>query len=465
MNTSLTGKIASTILAAAGILSILFWLSASSPYSLEHRVPGMDKSQNSAASERSRTGPAGLLTKSDGVPSELTGEWPCFRGVNFDNISQENFKPIAKDGGFEELWGLEVGEGFAGAVVKHGRVYLMDYDRDNKEDALRCLSLDDGKEIWRYTYPVNVKRNHGMSRTAPYVTDDVVISLGPKCHVSCLDAKSGEKKWSLDLVFAYGTEVPPWYAGQNPLVDNGRLILAPSGSALMVALDIETGETIWETPNPNQWEMTHSSITPMEFNGQRTYIYCASGGVTGVSAEDGSILWETPDWTIRMANVPSPLVIDENRVFFSGGYGAGAMMMKLSVSESNGSVVPEILFKLENKQFGSTQHTPILFQNHIIGVRPDGQLVCLDFDGNEVWASSPAYKFGLGPYMIAGQYIYVMDDEGLLSRVEARTDEFHLVDQTQVLHGHESWAPIALASGRMILRDLTQMVCIAVAAD
>ncbi|MBZ0256106.1 PQQ-binding-like beta-propeller repeat protein [bacterium] len=461
----MTSKLATITLAAAGILSIIFWLTASSPYSLEQRVPGMDNSGASAASERSRTGPAGLLTQSDGVPSQLTGEWPCFRGLNFDNISQETFTPVAKDAGFEELWGVDVGEGFAGAVVKHGRVYVMDYDRDNKEDALRCLSLDDGKEIWRYTYPVNVKRNHGMSRTAPYVTDDVVIGLGPKCHVSCLDAKSGEKKWSLDLVYAYGTEVPPWYAGQNPLVDNGRLILAPSGSALMVALDIETGETIWETPNPNKWDMTHSSITPMDFNGQRTYIYCASGGVTGVSAEDGRILWETPDWTIRMANVPSPLVIDDSRVFFSGGYGAGSMMLKLSVSESDGSVVPEILFKLEDKQFGSTQHTPILYQNHIIGVRPDGQLLCLDFDGNEVWTSSPAYKFGLGPYMIAGRYIYVMDDEGLLSRVEARTDEFVLVDQTQVLHGHESWAPIALASGRMIVRDLTHMICIKVAAD
>ena len=233
----------------------------------------------------------------------------------------------------------------------------------------------------------------------------------------------------------------------------------------MVALDLQTGETLWETPNPNQWDMTHSSITPMEFNGQRTYIYCASGGVTGVSAEDGRILWETPDWTIRMANVPSPLVVDENRIFFSGGYQAGAMMMKLSVSESDGSIVPEVLFRLEDKQFGSTQHTPILYQGRIIGVRPDGQMVCLDLDGNEVWASSPAYKFGLGPYMVAGPYIYVMNDEGLLSRVEARTDEFRLVDQTQVLHGHESWAPIALASGRMILRDLTRMVCIQVAAQ
>ncbi len=464
MNTALTGKLFSVGFAVIGLLSITLWLNTTTPHSLELRVPGMDNSESNSASQRSRTGPAGLLTQLDGVPSELMGEWPCFRGADLDAISKETFNPAAKDAGFEELWGVDVGEGFAGAVVKHGRVYVMDYDRDNKEDALRCLSLDDGREIWRYTYPVTIKRNHGMSRTSPYVTDEVVVGFGPKCHISCLDAKSGEKKWSLDLVYAYKTEVPPWYAGQNPLIDNGRLILAPAGTSLLIAVDLETGETIWETPNPNKWDMTHSSITPMEFNGQRTYIYCASGGVTGVSADDGSILWETPDWTIRMANVPSPLVIDDSRIFFSGGYQAGAMMMKLNVSESDGRVVPEMVFRLKDKQFGSTQHTPILVENHIIGVRPDGQLVCLDFDGNEVWASSPTYKFGLGPYMIAGPYIYVMNDDGLLSRVEARTDEFKLVDQTQVLQGHESWGPMALASGRLIVRDLTRMVCINVAA-
>ena len=31
--------------------------------------------------------------------------------------------------------------------------------------------------------------------------------------------------------------------------------------------------------------MTHSSIMPMDYHGQRQYIYCTTGGVVGVSAE------------------------------------------------------------------------------------------------------------------------------------------------------------------------------------
>lgn len=441
------------------ILALLLWFNTSTSVSLEKRLPGMDRSGDITTTASSRSGPDGELITSNGIPSTtLLGSWPQFRGINSDNISSDNITPVPTNIGFEELWSLDVGEGFAGAVIAHGCVYLMDYDRENKKDALRCLSFDDGKEIWRYTYPVNIKRNHGMSRTVPFVAGETIVALGPKCHVTSLNAINGEKKWSMDLVYAYGTEVPPWYAGQCPLVDDGKLILAPGGTSLMVCLDLESGDVIWETPNPKNWKMTHSSVVPMVFNGQKMYLYCASGGVVGVSADDGSILWDSDEWIIRMANVPSPLVIDENRIFFSGGYQAGSMMMQLV--ETDGNITPQILYRLEDKQFGSTQHTPILLDEYIYGVRPDGQLVCLDLDGKEQWNSSSSYKFGIGPYMLTGSILYVMDDEGLLSRVRISPSKFDLIDQTQVLHGHESWAPIAYANGRMVVRDLTKMACI-----
>ena len=39
----------------------------------------------------------------------------------------------------------------------------------------------------------------------------------------------------------------------------------------------------------------------------------------------------------------------------------------------------------------------------------------------------------------------------------------HLLAQSQVLKGRESWAPLALAGGRLIARDLTRMACLDVA--
>src|SRR5262249_23822677 len=195
---------------------------------------------------------------------------------------------------------------YAGATVLKGRVYVMDYDRLNRQDALRCLSLADGREIWRYAYPVGVKRNHGMSRTAPAVSDNVVVAIGPEGQVVCLDPDGGNFHWGLDLVRQYDATVPPWYAGQCVLIDKGAVILAPGGKdALLLAVDGFTGKELWKTRNPHGWKMTHSSVMPMELGGERMYVYCANNGVVGGAAKDGAILWETNEWKISSAAVAS----------------------------------------------------------------------------------------------------------------------------------------------------------------
>ena len=56
-----------------------------------------------------------------------------------------------------------------------------------------------------------------------------------------------------------------------------------------------------------------------------------------------------------------------------------------------------------------------------------------------------------------------MNDSGLLRLIEATTAKYTLLGQAEVLKGHDSWAPLALAGGRLIVRDLTRMVCLDVA--
>ena len=224
------------------------------------------------------------LTAFDGRPGDLPGSWPRFRGAGGDAIGQVNVTLSRNwpEEGPPVLWSVDLGEGYAGAAVRNGRVHVVDYDQQKHGDAIRCFSLADGKEIWRYFYPVKVKRNHGMSRTTPVVTDKYVVTMGPKCHVVCLDAATGELNWLLDLVKDYGAKVQAWYAGQCPFVDDGKVIVGVGGESLIMAVDMETGEIAWQTPNPNGWKMTHSSIVPVEFGGRRMYVWCTSGGVVGV---------------------------------------------------------------------------------------------------------------------------------------------------------------------------------------
>ncbi|MEA3367460.1 MAG: PQQ-binding-like beta-propeller repeat protein [Planctomycetota bacterium] len=467
------------VVAAGFILAVALWLSATPAYDVAPRLP-----------EKGRGSPKplavswpGEFRQGEGKPADSFAAWPQFRGPDRSAVAPAS-PPLARSwpaGGPPVLWTVKMGLGYAAPAVSGGRVYLLDYDKSKQADALRCLSLDDGKEIWRRWYKIPVDSDHGMSRTVPAVTYQDVVTLGPKCHVMCCDANSGEFRWGIDLVREYGTTVPKWYAGQCPLIDMGKAILAPAGKdVLMMAVECQADENApgqpkiaWTTPNPHGWKMTHSSIVPMEYADRRMYIYCASGGVVGVAAGDGdtwkagSLLWETADWQVRFANAPSPVVIGNGHVLLTGGYGAGSMMIRV-VEQDDGGLGVVTVWRLEkSREFGSEQQTPIFYDGHVYGILPKEagalaeQLICMDLRGRHVWASGRDYRFGLGSYAIADGLLLAMNDNGVLTMAEASAEAFKPLARAEVLAGgHETWAPMAIADGRLLVRDLEKMVCL-----
>jgi len=313
------------LLVFAGVTVLVLWFRREPLLPLQKRIPGTD--QPILMADGRREGPPGELERFTGRPAvELTSAWPGFRGPAGDGISMESI-PLARGwdkAGPPVLWSVSLGEGYAGPAVAAGAVYLLDYDQVKKADALRCFSLADGKEIWRRSYPVLIKRQHGISRTVPAVAGRFVVTLGPLGHVMATDARNGDFLWGMDLVRDEGAKVPPWYAGQCPLIDRNRAILAPAGKNLLIAVDLATGKKVWTTPNPRQWKMTHSSILSWTLAGRRMYVYCADGGVTGVDAETGAMLWEFPGWIVPMANVPTPVAAGDGRCFSAAVTGPAA---------------------------------------------------------------------------------------------------------------------------------------------
>jgi outer membrane protein assembly factor BamB len=133
-------------------------------------------------------------------------------------------------------------------------------------------------------------------------------------------------------------------------------------------------------------------------------------------------------------------------------------------TEPSPSFTCEQGFKLTPEVFGATQHTPILKDSHLYGVRADGRFVCLGLDGKVVWTSGPGENFGLGSFLLGGDLIFALNDSGKLSLIEAASARFNLLGQAQILKGRESWAPMALAGDRLLARDLTRLVCLDVSA-
>ena len=447
------------------------WFAHDPATGLVRSLPGADggpPESERSATEKLDVELAGNLELFTGVASDLPGNWPRFRGVDFDNISKADVKLADSwpESGPDILWSVELGEGHAAAAVFHGCVYLLDYDETKRADALRCFSLADGSEIWRRSYGLPAKRNHGLSRTIPAVTEDCIVTIGPRCHVSCVETQTGEFRWGIDLQNEYGTTEPLWFTGQCPLVDHGMAILAPAGpDTLLMAVDCKTGEVVWKTPNPNGWKMSHSSIMPLTLYGEKMYVYAAIGGMVGVSTK-GETLWQIP-WSASVI-APSPVPVPGNKIYITGGYGAGSLMVQIDQT-SDGFTAREIAKHGPKEWLASEQQTPILHDGLLYGIMPKDagalkrQFVCYDPNSGElVWSSGKTHRFGLGPFFMADGKFFILNDDGTLTMISVSRTGYTQLAQHNVLDGHDAWGPIALAGTRMLLRDSTRMVCIEV---
>lgn len=464
-----TANIVTFLLVLAGLISIGWWLAKDPVDELTTTEPGLDnRGEGGVIADID----IGAYFESLGThESTLTETWPRFRGEHFDNISRSGVRLIDKfpEGGPKIKWSVDLGEGYAGAAIFKGEVYVIDYDEELRADVLRCFALTDGTELWKRGYNINLKRNHGMSRTVPAVTEDHIVTIGPRSHVMCVSRENGDFLWGLNVEKEYLTEIPMWYTGQCPLIDNGKAIIATGGRALLVAVDLESGEVLWETPNLNNWHMSHSSILPYEFEGVRMYVYSAWGGACGIAADgpnEGEILWETSAWNHEVV-APAPVCLPDGKIFLTAGYGTGAMVLQLRKSENGFEV--EVLNEYTAKYgLACEQQTPVVFEGHLLGILPKdagplrNQLACFHPDDftKAVWSSGQTVRFGLGPFMIADNKLFIVSDDATLTIVRPSTREYLELDSYRVLEGHDAWGPIAVADGYLVMRDSKTMVCL-----
>jgi outer membrane protein assembly factor BamB len=461
------------------VSALMWWLLIKQPLPVTERIPGMDDRPRIAA--RSDSVIIGqffdTLSEMDAI---VAGDWPRFRGSDFDNISKD-MTPLAESwdtSGPAIIWRTTLGEGYAGPAVHNGRVYILDYNERKKADALRCFSLSSGKELWRRWYYVDLKRNHGYSRTIPAVTDKYVVTIGPRSHVMCVDPVNGNMLWSHDLEKEFGIKgtekgriTPDFYSGQCPLIDDDVAVLAPGGKALMIGVDCASGKILWQTPNPDSLRMSHGSIIPMVIHGKRMYVYNAVGGVCGVSAEKaeiGKLLWITTEWS-PATTAASPLFLGNNEIAVFGSYGAGGARLSINYDGSKYSATVKEQHKATNG-LASDQQTPVIIGNYIWSVLPENagalkkQLVCYKRSDllTAVWSSGKENRYGrgLGPYIVSGDKLYLLDDDGNLYFYKIEENKVTLITSHKVIKAIEAWGPMAIAGKYLIMRDARNLLCL-----
>jgi len=289
----------------------------------------------------------------------------------------------------------------------------------------------------------------------------------------CCDPVTGELKWTLDMKKYFESDEPLWYSGQCPRIEDDILILAPAGKEiLMVGIDCETGEIVWQTPNTLGYKMSHSSIMPMLLSGKKTYVYAGFGGVCGVSGETsdkGKLLWSVDKWKPSTI-APSPLQISSSEIVLTAGYGVGSALLNVRFADGKWLATITDQYKAnEGQGLSSEQQTPILYEQMIITIPPKdnaglrGKVVAYSPSNIRVpiWESAADERFGYGPYMVIGNHLYALKEDGELYIYKLEQRSMSLVKKQHVIeNGIYAWGPMAYADGYLVVRDDHRVLCL-----
>ena len=449
--------------------AIVFWHIYTPMEHLAVQAPGADNRPEGTTRSADDVVIGEFFMRYANISSSLTGKWPTFRGSDYRNIIRTN-DAFNFTTDFPVQWHVETGEGYAAPVIYNGKVYFLDYNEQLSSDALRCFDLETGTELWLRWYRVPMKRNHGFSRTVPVINDKCIITFGPEAHVMCCDPVTGDLKWTIDVKKQFESEVPLWYAGQCPRIEDGQLILAPAGKeVLMAGIDCETGEIVWQTPNTVGYKMSHSSVTPMVIQGKKTYVYAGVGGICGVSAETadkGNLLWSVDTWKPSVI-APSPLLLPNGDIVLTAGYGAGGAL--LQVRNAGGRWTATITDQYKASEgLSSEQQTPVLYEQMVITIPPKdvggrrGKIVAYSPSNirTPIWESAADERFGYGPYFIIGTHLFAFKDDGELYIYKLEQRSLTLVKKQRILKGHDAWGPLAYADGYLLVRDADGVYCL-----
>jgi outer membrane protein assembly factor BamB len=408
------------------------------------------------------------------VACAFAADWPQYFGPKRDSTSTEKgiLRSWPKEGP-KVLWTTPVGIGYGGPAVSGGKVYLL--DRDEKVgDRLRCLDLSTGKELWNFAYDAPASLNHPGSRSTPAVDGDYVYSCGPLGDLYCFNTNTHKPVWNKNIWKDFGGgALPRWVITQNPLIYRNLLIVAPqTPQTSVVAYDKLTGEVKWKSPalsgaagyvSPSIVKVAGEDHLVMILAGMGFGRNASGGSVNGLDPLSGKVLWTYGNWQCA---IPVAHAVDagEGRMLITGGYSAGAVMIKVE-KKSDGSYGVAELFKTID--FGSHTQPPILYKDHFytqytINERSDG-LVCMSMDGKIKWKTGDAPLFNKGGAILADDLLLSVDGNKMLYLIEPDPSGFKPLASAELLESGENWAPIALVDGKLLIRDQKNLKCVAVA--
>jgi len=371
--------------------------------------------------------------------------WPQWCGPNRDSISPD--KRLLKrwpEGGPRLLWkATGIGIGYSSPVVCDDTVYITG---DIGDDLVITAFDMKGKEKWKVVHDKawTAERYPG-SRSTPTIDGGKLYLLSAHGLVGCYSARTGAKRWTVDLKERFKRKPPGYGYSESLLVYKDLVIVTPGGENCIVALDKSNGRTVWTSQGLNEGANFSS---PIGFTYKRIpmIVTMTAKAMVCVDARTGWLLWRNERVAETTRAICATPVYYDGYVFGATGYNNGGVCIKLSVSR--GKLKAEQVW--DTKDIVTHHGGYVIVDGYIYGSR-NNSWSCLNLKtGKLMWNEKGV---GGGSICYADGMLYTFSERnGRMGLVVATPEKFILTSEFSVEGEGKSWAHPVVIGKRLYLR-------------
>ena len=329
------------------------------------------------------------------------------------------------------------------------RLFTIEQRRDR--EVVTAYEATTGLELWAHGWETLFQEMMGGDgpRATPTWDGGRLFALGASGELRALDAETGELRWRTNILEDAGATNLTWAMAASPLVVDGLVVVLPGGGdgRSVAAYDADTGTLMWTALSDVQG---YAAPMLVELAGVRQILVVTAARVLGLTVENGALLWEHP-WVTSSGppNISMPVVVGEDRVFLSAGYGHGGALIDIAATGGELSARERWRTPRMKNRFA----TSVLYEGHLYGL-DESILACIDAETGELaWKGG---RYGHGQLLLADGHLVVLTERGEVVLVRATPDGHDELARFTAIRG-KTWNTPTIADGRLFVRNTTEM--------
>lgn len=385
--------------------------------------------------------------------------WNQFRGPRADGSATSTALPLQWSEQQNVAWKTALpGKAWSSPVVWEDQVWVSNASRDGKRLSAVGLDLATGKVlhdvlVFQIDKPMYCHPYNSYASSTPVIEQGRLWVHYGSAGTACVDTGSGKVLWKRQDFPCNHHRGP----GSSPILDGDRLFIHFDGydRQYVVALDKRTGTTLWNVPRTIDYGSDNGDVkksygTPLviEHGGRRQLISPSSVATIAYDPKSGKELWTVYHGGFNAAARP---LYRHGLVYLNLEGGKRLLAVR---PDGRGNVTDSHIAWVCRKST-PTRPSQIIRGNYLYMVNDRGIVSCLDArSGKFQWTERMGGRHSASP-ILAGDRIYFFGEDGKMRVIRANPERYERLAENRLAAG--CMASPAVAGNALLIRTKTHL--------